>query len=156
MTEFILINLGTAEVEFFSTREQAEQFIRDNGLLMYNNEVHKDIEELENICIVMPCTEVNDKEDVELVIYTNVNNNIFGSTADYQEDVFNSDFIDKPNEPVRYMHAYDFENNTFITDLEKMVDLLQELMSEDNATAYDEFLRKHDDVTEDELDYTVK
>ena len=156
MAEFILINLGTTEVEFFSTREQAKQFVRDNGLLMYNKEVHEDIEELEDICIIMPCVEVNDKEDVELVIYANENNNTFGSTAEYQEDVFNSDFIDEPNEPVRYMHAYDFENNTFITDLEKMVDLLQAIMSEDNATAYDEFLHKHDDVTENELDDTVK
>ena len=46
--------------------------------------------------------------------------------------------------------------NTFIDDLEKMVDLLQASMSEDNMTAYDEFLSKHDDVTENELDDTIK
>ena len=46
--------------------------------------------------------------------------------------------------------------STFIDDLEKMVDLLQASMSDDNMTAYDEFLSKHDDVTENELDDTVK
>ena len=46
--------------------------------------------------------------------------------------------------------------NTFIDDLEKMVDLLQASMSDDNMTAYDEFLSKHDDVTENELDDTIK
>ena len=46
--------------------------------------------------------------------------------------------------------------DTFITDLEKMVDLLKAVMSEDNASAYDEFLRSYSYITENELDDTVK
>ena len=44
---------------------------------------------------------------------------------------------------------------TFETDLEKMVDLLEAIMSEDNAKAYDEFLRSYSYITENELDDTV-
>jgi hypothetical protein len=44
---------------------------------------------------------------------------------------------------------------TFETDLEKMVDLLEAIMSEDNASAYDEFLRSYSYLTENELDDTV-
>lgn len=44
---------------------------------------------------------------------------------------------------------------TFETDLEKMVDLLEAVMSEDNASAYDEFLRSYSYLTENELDDTV-
>ena len=44
---------------------------------------------------------------------------------------------------------------TFETDLEKMVDLLEAVMSEDNASAYDEFLRSYSYITENELDDTV-
>ncbi len=69
--ETMVIDTETAEVELFPTREQAEQFIRDNNLS-------------KDVCIIMPCIEVNDKEDVELVIYENSDNNIFGSVADYQ------------------------------------------------------------------------
>ena len=46
--------------------------------------------------------------------------------------------------------------NTFIDDLEKMVDLLEAIMAEDNAQAYDDFLNQYDYVTENELDDTVK
>ena len=45
---------------------------------------------------------------------------------------------------------------TFETDLEKMVDLLEAIMSEDNASAYDEFLRSYSYITENELDDTVE
>lgn len=45
---------------------------------------------------------------------------------------------------------------TFIDDLEKMVDLLQASMEEDNATAYDNFLKQYDYITENELDDTIK
>lgn len=45
---------------------------------------------------------------------------------------------------------------TFETDLEKMVDLLEAIMSEDNASAYDEFLRTYSYITENELDDTVE
>ena len=45
---------------------------------------------------------------------------------------------------------------TFETDLEKMVDLLEAIMSEDNASAYDEFLRSYSYLTENELNDTVK
>ena len=45
---------------------------------------------------------------------------------------------------------------TFINDLEKMVDLLQASMEEDNATAYDNFLKQYDYITENELDDTIK
>ena len=44
---------------------------------------------------------------------------------------------------------------TFEADLEKMVDLLEAIMSEDNASAYDEFLRSYSYITENELDDTV-
>ena len=44
---------------------------------------------------------------------------------------------------------------TFETDLEKMVDLLEAVMSEDNASAYDEFLKSYSYLTENELDDTV-
>ena len=46
--------------------------------------------------------------------------------------------------------------NTFITDLEKMVDLLEASMSEDSAKAYDEFLMSYNYLTENELDDTVQ
>ena len=46
--------------------------------------------------------------------------------------------------------------DTFETDLEKMADLLEASMSEDSMEAYDNFLRIHDDVTENELDDTIK
>ena len=45
---------------------------------------------------------------------------------------------------------------TFIDDLEKMVDLLEAIMSEDNEQAYDNFLSQYDYITENELDDTVK
>ena len=45
---------------------------------------------------------------------------------------------------------------TFETDLEKMADLLEAIMSEDNMEAYDNFLKVHNDVTENELDCTIK
>lgn len=50
----------------------------------------------------------------------------------------------------------DEDVGTFETDLEKMVDLLEAIMSEDNMEAYDNFLKVHNDVTENELDNTVK
>ena len=50
----------------------------------------------------------------------------------------------------------DEDVGTFETDLEKMVDLLEAIMSEDNASAYDEFLRSYSYITENELDDTVK
>lgn len=50
----------------------------------------------------------------------------------------------------------DEDVGTFETDLEKMVDLLEAVMSEDNASAYDEFLRSYSYLTENELDNTVK
>ena len=46
--------------------------------------------------------------------------------------------------------------DTFETNLEKMVDLLKAVIAEDNMDAYDKFLRIHDDVTENELDDTIK
>ena len=49
----------------------------------------------------------------------------------------------------------DEDVGTFETDLEKMVDLLEAIMSEDNASAYDEFLRSYSYITENELDDTV-
>lgn len=45
---------------------------------------------------------------------------------------------------------------TFEDDLEKMVDLLEAIMSEDNASAYDEFLRTYSYITENELNDTVE
>ena len=49
----------------------------------------------------------------------------------------------------------DEEVETFEDDLEKVVDLLKAIMSEDNAKAYDEFLRSYPYITENELDDTV-
>lgn len=46
--------------------------------------------------------------------------------------------------------------DTFIDDLEKMVDLLQASMEEDNMQAYDDFLRSYSYLTENELDDTIK
>lgn len=50
----------------------------------------------------------------------------------------------------------DEDVSTFETDLEKMVDLLEAIMSEDNASAHDEFLRSYSYLTENELNDTVK
>ena len=45
---------------------------------------------------------------------------------------------------------------TFINDLEKMVDLLEAIMAEDNAQAYDNFLSSYSYLTPNELDDTVE
>lgn len=45
---------------------------------------------------------------------------------------------------------------TFITDLEKMVDLLQASMEDDSTTAYDDFLMSYSYLTRNELDETLK
>ena len=45
---------------------------------------------------------------------------------------------------------------TFIDDLEKMVDLLEASMAEDNMQAYDDFLHSYSYLTENELDDTIK
>ena len=50
----------------------------------------------------------------------------------------------------------EFENVSFETDLEKMVDLLEASMSEDNMKAYDDFLHSYSYLTENELDNTIK
>jgi len=45
---------------------------------------------------------------------------------------------------------------TFISDLEKMVDLLEASMSEDSMQAYDDFLNSYSYLTQNELDDTIK
>lgn len=44
----------------------------------------------------------------------------------------------------------------FISDLDKMTDLLEAVMSTDNEKAYEEFLHEYPDVSENMLDDTVK
>ena len=44
----------------------------------------------------------------------------------------------------------------FTNDLDKMSDLLEAIMSDDSMEAYDNFLRIYPDVTENDLDNTVK
>ena len=46
--------------------------------------------------------------------------------------------------------------DTFTNDTDKMIDLLEAIMAEDNMQAYDDFLTMYPDVTENELDDTVK
>ena len=90
MEQFIVINTDTAEVEFFSSKKQAEDFVTGNE-------------------IIMPCVEVADKEEVELIIYPNTDkNSIFGSVAEYKGEVYTSDFIEAPDVPVKYMQAYEY------------------------------------------------
>ena len=73
---------------------------------------------------------------------------------------FEADYEDKA-ECLKDFEVYttggelDESTDTFETDLEKMVDLLEAVMSEDNASAYDEFLRSYSYITENELDDTV-
>lgn len=74
--------------------------------------------------------------------------------------LFEADYEDKA-ECLKEFDVYttgeelDETTGTFETDLEKMVDLLEAVMSEDNASAYDEFLRSYSYLTENELDDTV-
>ena len=46
--------------------------------------------------------------------------------------------------------------DTFTNETDKMIDLLEAIMAEDNMQAYDDFLKMYPDVTENELDDTVK
>ena len=50
----------------------------------------------------------------------------------------------------------DDKANTFITDLEKMVDLLEASMAEDTMEAYDNFLNSYSYLTENELTDTIE
>lgn len=107
---FMVINLATAECELgFTTREQAEQFIKETGILEYTQADYEnddfDMSEDER-ALVMPYYFNNTSEPNELTIYDNSNKNSkFSSVAEYCEDILNDDLIDTQDTPIRLQLA---------------------------------------------------
>lgn len=106
MAEFILINMGTSEVEFFADKKQAEDYAKENNFLLYNKKRDENKDNLENICFVMPCKEVKTKKSAEFTIYSNFDKSRpFGHVAEYSEDLINEDLLDTPTTAVKYTYA---------------------------------------------------
>ena len=119
MTDFMVINLATAEVEpSFSSRESAERFCEEIKIPeVTQSELDDDIDLSEKPrTLIMPCEEMEVPDDIdeviemfewenhpELVLYHNAQKGSpFRYVAEYFEDNLNDDFISTQDIAVRY------------------------------------------------------
>ena len=111
--EFIIINLATAEVNIAPTKESAERFCKENNLILYSkaDEENPDFDMgTDERVIILPCEEVEEEQKAELIIYSNSDkHSIFSDIAEYREDLMNTDLIESPEVPVKYIYEFNIE-----------------------------------------------